>query len=140
MLISTKGRYALRVMLELADNTDGEYVSLKTISENQKISLKYLEIIVALLNKNNLVDSHRGKNGGYKLNKLPEEYKAGDILRASEDGLLPVDCSCVKGSKKTCEMIQNCRTHVLWEELDNLVNGYLDGISLLDLQNGKVIV
>jgi Rrf2 family protein len=138
MLVSSKGRYALRVMLELADNSSGEFISLKKISENQNISLKYLEIIVSLLNKAKLVDSHRGKNGGYRLNKLPENYQVGEILRITEDGLIPVDCNCLNGSKKSCEMAANCRTKKLWGELDKLVNGYLDKVSLKDLQNGKV--
>jgi Rrf2 family protein len=138
MLVSSKGRYALRVMLELADNTNGEFISLKTISENQNISLKYLEIIVSLLNKAELVDSHRGKNGGYKLNRFPENYHIGEILRITEDGLIPVDCSCLKGTEKTCEKISNCRTKLLWGELDKLVNDYLDKVSLKDLQSGKV--
>ena len=138
MLVSTKGRYALRVMLELANGEDTEYVSLKKVAENQNISLKYLEIIVSLLHKGKLVDSLRGKNGGYRLNKQPEKYTIGEILRTTEEGLNPVDCSCIKGVGEECERSAYCSTKLLWEGLDQSVNTYLDNITLADLKEGRL--
>jgi Rrf2 family protein len=138
MLISTKGRYALRVMIELMEAEDGEYVSLKKISENQKISLKYLEIIVSLLQKDKLLDSMRGKNGGYRLNKTPQNYTIGEILRTTDEGLVPVDCDCINGSEKECERERYCLTQKLWKGLGQSVNNYLDQITLYDLKTGNI--
>lgn len=138
MLISTKGRYALRVMLELADNDDGNYISLKKISEDQDISLKYLEIIVSILNKGKMLESYRGKNGGYRLNRLPENYTVGEILRLTEDGIKPVECSYTDSCNKACEREKNCRTKILWNGLDRMVNDYFDQVSLRDVQQGEI--
>ena len=138
MLISTRGRYALRVMTELIGTENGEYVSLKTIAEHQKISLKYLEMIVSLLHKDKLLDSLRGKNGGYRLNKVPEKYTIGEILRTTEEGLIPVDCNCLNGSNEECEWEKNCLTQRLWKGLGKSVNSYLDNITLYDLKIGNI--
>lgn len=140
MLISTRGRYALRVMIELAGRESGEYIPLKSISENQQISLKYLEIIVALLNKDHLLESHRGKNGGYRLNRDINMYSVGEILRATEEGLVPVDCSCLKDTEELCDRAETCLTQPLWKGLDKALNTYLNKISLEDLKEGNIEV
>lgn len=135
MMISTKGRYALRVMIELALKPEKECVSLKAISEKQGISVKYLEAIVATLSKARLVESFRGKSGGYKLSKKAEEYTVGEILRAAEGNLAPV--SCLEG-ENTCERAADCLTLPLWQRLDEVVESYLDSVTLEDLVMQKL--
>ncbi len=129
MKISTKGRYALRVMIDLAVNDRGDYVSLKDISNRQEVSLKYLEQIMAMLNKAGYVKSTRGNNGGYRLAKSPEEYKVGDILRKTEGDLAPI--ACVNGEE--CGKRENCKTFKFWQGLDNVINEYVDSKTLADL-------
>ena len=129
MKISTKGRYALRVMIDLAVNDKGDYVSLKDISNRQEVSLKYLEQIMAMLNKAGYVKSTRGNNGGYRLAKSPEEYKVGDILRKTEGDLAPI--ACVNGEE--CGKRENCKTIKFWQGLDNVINEYVDSKTLTDL-------
>ena len=130
MKISTKGRYALRVMIDLAMNNNGEFISLKDISKRQAVSIKYLEQIVSLLNKAGLLQTARGNNGGYKLNKKIEEYKVGDILRAAEGDLAPI--TCVKEEAK-CDKKSACLTYDFWKGLDNVINEYIDSKTLADL-------
>lgn len=129
MKISTKGRYALRVMIDLAVNDKGDYVSLKDISNRQEVSLKYLEQIMAMLNKAGYVKSTRGNNGGYRLAKSPEEYKVGDILRKTEGDLAPI--ACVNGEE--CGKRENCKTFKFWQGLDNVINEYVDSKTLAGL-------
>ena len=129
MKISTKGRYALRVMIDLAVNDKGDYVSLKDISNRQEVSLKYLEQIMAMLNRAGYVKSTRGINGGYRLAKSPEEYKVGDILRKTEGDLAPI--ACVNGEE--CGKRENCKTFKFWQGLDNVINEYVDSKTLADL-------
>ena len=129
MKISTQGRYALRVMIDLAVNDKGDYVSLKDISNRQEVSLKYLEQIMAMLNKAGYVKSTRGNNGGYRLAKSPEEYKVGDILRKTEGDLAPI--ACVNGEE--CGKRENCKTFKFWQGLDNVINEYVDSKTLADL-------
>ena len=129
MKISTKGRYALRVMIDLAVNDKGDYVSLKDISNRQEVSLKYLEQIMAMLNKAGYVKSTRGNNGGCRLAKPPEEYKVGDILRKTEGDLAPI--ACVNGEE--CGKRENCKTFKFWQGLDNVINEYVDSKTLADL-------
>lgn len=129
MKISTKGRYALRVMIDLAVNDKEDYVSLKDISNRQEVSLKYLEQIMAMLNKAGYVKSTRGNNGGYRLAKSPEEYKVGDILRKTEGDLAPI--ACVNGEE--CGKRENCKTFKFWQGLDNVINEYVDSKTLADL-------
>lgn len=129
MKISTKGRYALRVMIDLAVNDKGDYVSLKDISNRQEVSLKYLEQIMTMLNKAGYVKSTRGNNGGYRLAKSPEEYKVGDILRKTEGDLAPI--ACVNGEE--CGKRENCKTFKFWQGLDNVINEYVDSKTLTDL-------
>lgn len=136
MMVSTKGRYALRVIIDLAQRKDEGYISLKCISERQEISLKYLEMIVSALNKAGLVKSQRGKEGGYKLTKPANEYTVGAILRAAEGNLVPV--SCLDCGENTCERSDSCITLPMWQELDRLINDYFDSINIEDMINGKV--
>ncbi len=136
MIVSTKGRYALRVMIDLAEqkSADGmtqERTPLKEIAERQEISQKYIEAIMTLLSKNGFVDAAHGKGGGYRLNKKPQDYKIGDILRLTEGTLAPV--ACLEKGAITCPRNKECRTLPLWSKLDELVENYLDSITLADL-------
>lgn len=130
MKISTKGRYALRVMIDLAINSNGKYISLKDIAQRQEISNKYLEQIIALLNKAGYLETARGNSGGYKLAKKPSEYVVGDILRATEGDLTPIYCLTEEGE---CKRKENCKTHSFWKGLDNAINEYVDSKTLEDL-------
>ena len=130
MKISTKGRYALRVMIDLAMNNTGEFISLKDISLRQGVSVKYLEQIVSLLNKHNLLQTARGNNGGYKLNRPIKEYKVGEILRAAEGDLAPI--TCVK-EEAECDKKAGCLTYEFWKGLDDVINEYIDSKTLADL-------
>ena len=134
MNVTSKGRYALRVMIDLAQHSDEGYISLKTIADRQDISMKYLEMIVGSLKSAGLVDSARGKDGGYKLNRLPSQYNAGDILRCIEDSLAPV--ACMKDGSVQCRRAAACMTLPMWKELDDITNSYLDAVSLSDLLTG----
>lgn len=130
MIISTKGRYALSIMLDLANHNDGEYVSLKDISDRQEISMKYLEAIISKLSKGGLVDSTRGKNGGYKLNRKIEEYSVGEILILTEKTLAPVACvQC----ENLCEKEGSCLTRPMWNELNEVIMDFLNSKTLADL-------
>lgn len=130
MKISTKGRYALRVMIDLALNDNGNFISLKDIATRQEISNKYLEQIIALLNKAGFLKTARGNNGGYKLAKKPEEYIVGDILRATEGDLAPIYCLTEEGE---CIKKDTCRTFSFWKGLDDTINEYVDSKTLADL-------
>ncbi|MBR2583449.1 MAG: RrF2 family transcriptional regulator [Oscillospiraceae bacterium] len=134
MNVTTRGRYALRVMLDLAQHPDDGFISLKTIAERQAISMKYLESIVCSLKKAGLVESSRGKEGGYALSRPPEDYPVGEILRSSEDKLAPVSCITAEGV--ACAQAAGCLTLPMWRELDKLTNRYLDTVSLHDLLSG----
>ena len=135
MNITSKGRYALRVMLDLAQHREEGYISLKTIAERQGYSMKYLEMIVGSLKRAGLVASIRGKEGGYQLVRDPEDYTIGEILRCIEDNLAPV--SCIKAGDICCEHAGECMTVPMWKELDDITNAYLDGVSLRDLLTGE---
>ena len=128
MLISTKGRYALRVMIDLAEHRSGEFISLKEIAKRQEISEKYLESIIRTLVKAKVVESLRGKGGGYRLTKKPEQYTVGEILRLTEGSLAPV--ACLDGDCKGCSRSDECPTLDVWKNLDKLINDYLDGVTL----------
>lgn len=128
MIISTRGRYALRVMLDLAENGNGDYIAMKKIAERQGISLKYLERILPVLTQNNIVEGVSGKGGGYRLTRQPEEYKVGEILRLTEGDLAPV--ACLGCGAKECARAENCKTQPMWKEFYNLTNAYFDGITL----------
>lgn len=129
MMVSTKGRYALRIMADLAENQEGGPVSLKDIAERENIGIKYLEIIVSSLNKNGLLKSVRGKNGGYMLNREPKEYTIASILNAAEGSLAPVACV----SDGECKNAPSCKTYVLWKELDGVIEDFLSSKTLADI-------
>lgn len=131
MIVSTKGRYALRVLVDMAEHSDVERIPLKEIAERQCISQKYIEAIMTLLSKNGFVDGAHGKGGGYKLNRKPEEYKVGELLRLTEGTLAPV--ACLEQNAENCPKYNQCRTVPMWEKLDNLIENYLDSVSIADL-------
>ena len=131
MIISTRGRYALRVMLDLAENGNGEYIAMKKIAERQGISLKYLERILPVLTQNNIIEGVSGKGGGYRLTRKPEEYNVGEILRLTEGNLAPV--ACLQCNAEECDRADTCLTLPMWTEFHNLVNHYFDSITLSSL-------
>ena len=131
MLVSTKGRYALRVMVDLAEHADGGYLAMREVAKRQEISLKYLERILPLLVDKNLVEGLRGKGGGDRLTRDPAEYTVGEILRATEGNLVPV--ACLEEGAAPCPRCEDCRTLPLWRELYSLVSSYLDSTTLADL-------
>ncbi len=131
MLVSTRGRYALRIMLELGRHEGEDCVPLPVIAENQQISEKYLESIVSVLAKAKLVEGQRGKGGGYRLTRPLSECSVGEILRLTEGSLAPV--SCLDGDTNACPRAGQCSTLPMWEKLDRLINGYLDSVRLSDL-------
>ena len=129
MKISTKGRYALKVMIDLAKHNNGDFIPLTEIAKREQISNKYLEQIVAMLNKAGYLETLRGNNGGYKLAKAPNEYKIGDILRATEGDIAPI--ACIREEK--CVQSQNCSTYKFWDGLDKVINDYIDSKTLEDM-------
>ena len=131
MKISTKGRYAIRLMLDLALYNTGEPISLKDAAKRQEISEKYLEQIISMLTKAGLVKSIRGAQGGYMLKKKPEEYTVGAILRVTEGSMAPVEC--VAGDSVDCERAGSCATLQLWTKLYDAINGVIDNVTLADL-------
>ena len=135
MKISTKGRYALRLLIDLAENQENGFVSLKDIAERQGISKKYLEQIVALLNRPGVLNTNRGYQGGYRLANKPDEYTVGDILRITEGSLAPV--SCLEGDSLECERADMCATLPIWRGLSKVINEYLDSITLQDVLDQK---
>ena len=130
MVISSKGRYALRVMIDLAEHIDEGYIPLQTIAKRQGISEKYLESIIAVLARAGLVEGQRGKGGGYRLSRELKDYSVGEIVRLTEGSLAPV--SCLEG-ENTCPRADKCLSLPVWEKLDTLINDYLDSVSLADL-------
>ena len=131
MLISTKGRYALRVLIELAGYDRQQLVTLQTIADSQQISEKYLESIIVVLSKAGLVDSVRGKGGGYRLARKPEEYTIGEILKLTEGTLAPV--SCLDDTPNKCPRAAECKTLPMWEKLNTIIGNYLYSVTLKDL-------
>ena len=135
MNVTSKGRYALRVMLDLAQHPEDGFVSLKTVAERQGISMKYLEMIVGHLKKAELVESTRGKEGGYRLSREASAYSVGEILTSIEDNLAPV--SCIRDGSVACDHAELCLTIPMWMELDEITNRYLDSVTLADLLSGE---
>lgn len=131
MMISTRGRYALRVMIDLAEHDDGGYIAMKSVAERQGVSLKYMEKIMPLLVGGKLIEGITGKGGGYRLTRKPEAYRVGEILRLTEGDLAPV--ACVGCDAQPCQQSAECRTRPMWNELANRINDYLDSVSLADL-------
>ena len=136
MIVSTKGRYALRVMLSFAQHSDGEYVPLKEIAEAEGISQKYLESIMTILSKAGFLDAVHGKGGGYRLNRRPEEYTVGSILKLTEGSLAAV--SCTSQGAAACSRTTCCQTLPMWEKLEKMIDEFFEGITLADLlKEGK---
>ncbi len=131
MMISTKGRYALRIMIDLAENYSGEYITMKSVARRQELPLKYIERLMPVLTKNSLVEGVHGKGGGYRLTRKPQEYKVGDILRLMEGNLSPV--ACLACDAKDCSRAVECRTLPMWKEFHDVINNYFDEKSLADL-------
>lgn len=131
MLISTKGRYALRVMIDLAEHQTEGYTPLKEIAQRQAISEKYLESIIKLLVKARLLSGVRGKGGGYRLTQSPERYSVETILQLTEDSLAPV--ACLEAGADSCARASECRTLELWRGLDQVIRSYLSGVTIADL-------
>lgn len=131
MMVSTRGRYALRVMIDLAEHAQDGYVAMRTVAERQNISLKYLEKILPLLVGGDLIAGVHGKGGGYRLTRNPEDCTVGEILRLTEGDLAPVACLSCEAS--TCELTADCRTLPMWQELNRRINEYLDSVTLRDL-------
>lgn len=135
MLVSTKGRYALRVMIDLAEHNDGGYIRLQEIAERQEISKKYMESIMGVLSKNGIVDGAHGKGGGYRLVKEPGEYRVWDILQIAEGSLVPV--ACLECGSVVCGKTADCRTYPMWKKLNDIIEDYLCGITIADLMKEK---
>lgn len=133
MKISTKGRYAIRVMLDIAEHNTGEFIPLMDVAKRQEISEKYLESIVSVLSKNDYLISLRGKGGGYKLAKNPEDYKIGDILRLTEGSFAPV--ACLEKKPNRCDKAEICATLKMWEGFQKVTEEYFDGITIADLMH-----
>lgn len=131
MMFSTKGRYALRFLIDLAQNCKGNPLALKEVAARQEISVKYLESIAAQLSKAGLVEVQHGKYGGYRLAREPKDYPISEILELTDGSLAPVEC--VKDGACDCERVKTCRTHPLWRELNDLIYGFLSQKTLADL-------
>lgn len=135
-MISTKGRYALRVMVDLAEQNSGEFIPLRDIAKRQEISEKYLESILPVLVKNELLIALRGKGGGYKLARSPQSYTVGSILKLVESTMVPVACLECKPNK--CARAGTCKTLPMWQKLQNTMDNFFAGITLYDLCNGTI--
>ena len=131
MKISTKGRYALRMLIDLAEHENCGFVALKDIAERQNISKKYLEQIIPILGKSNILKTIRGSQGGYMLSRSPDKYTVGEILRLTEGSLAPVDC--LNQEPNECERSAECATLPVWQGLYRVINDYLDSITLQDI-------
>ena len=131
MTISTKGRYALRVLVDLAENGGREYIPMKEVADRQGISLKYLERILPVLTQNRILEGVHGRGGGYRLTQSPEKYTVGSILRLVEGDFAPV--ACLECGAAPCARESECRTLPMWKGLYRLMTEYLDGITLRDL-------
>jgi len=137
MIVSTKGRYALRVMVSFAQRGGDEYIPLKEIAEAEDISQKYLESIMTVLSKAGFVDAVHGKGGGYRLNRKPEEYTIGSILKLTEGSLAAV--SCTSQGAAACSRTECCQAKPMWDRLEKLIDDFFEGITLADLlKDGKM--
>ena len=131
MIVSTKGRYALRVMIDLAEHQSEKYVPLKEVAARQEISEKYLENILKVLVQNGFLEGLRGKGGGYRLTRSPDQYTVGEILMLTEGSLAPV--SCLTPNAAPCSRMADCRTYEMWKGLNDLISNYFGNITLADL-------
>ena len=134
MIVSTRGRYALRVLLDLCDGDPDAFVPMKEIAKREGISVKYMEQIMPVLVKNGLVEAVHGKGGGYRLGVKPSECRVGDVLRLTEGGLAPV--ACLSCGAEPCKGYADCKTIGMWSEFNRITNEYFDGITLSDLNKG----
>lgn len=134
MMISTRGRYALRVLIDLAEHRNEQYMPMKEVASRQDISLNYIERIMPILTKAKLVEGIHGKGGGYRLTKAPEQYRVGEILRLTEGDLAPV--ACIGCEAEECSRIDQCRTYSMWDKFYAITNEYFDSITLADLMKG----
>lgn len=135
-MISTRGRYSLRILLDLAEHNTGDYIPLKDVAFRQEISLKYVERILPVLKESGLIDSQHGKGGGYRLTREPDQYTLWEILNATEGDLAPV--ACLKSGSKPCNRAAECRTLPVWENYYKLTIDYFSGITLADLMKQKL--
>ncbi|MGN1443439.1 MAG: RrF2 family transcriptional regulator [Acutalibacteraceae bacterium] len=135
MKISTKGRYALRMLLDLAEHQNDGYVALKDIAARQNISKKYLEQIIPILNRSDILKASRGFQGGYRLAKSPDQYTVAEILRMTEGGLAPV--ACLEHDPIECDRSEDCITLPVWQGLYRVINEYLEGITLEDILDAR---
>ena len=131
MIVSTKGRYALRVMIDLAEHQTERYVPLKEVAARQEISEKYLENILKVLVQNGFLEGLRGKGGGYRLTRSPDQYTVAEILVLTEGNLAPVSCLALGAA--SCERMANCRTYNMWKGLNDLITNYFGNITIADL-------
>ena len=135
MMISTRGRYALRVLIDLAEHRNGGYIPMKDVSQRQEISLKYLEKIMPVLTQNGLVEGVHGKGGGYRLCREPDQYRVGQILRLTEGDLAPV--ACLSCGANPCPRAAQCRTLPMWKGFQELTEAYFDGLTIADLMQNR---
>ena len=133
MKISTKGRYALQMLLDLAENRDKGFIALKEIAERQNISKQYLEQIITIINNSKILRANRGKQGGYMLAKEPSKITVGHILRITEGSLSST--TCLENDVNNCEISDSCKTLYIWKELNKVIAGYLDSVTLQDILN-----
>lgn len=135
MLISSKGRYALRIMLELAEHYGDDFIPMKDMAQRQGISKGYIAQIMPILSKNGLVDSIHGKGGGYRLTRPPQECTVGEILHLTEESLAPV--ACLQCDAAPCERAAHCKTLPVWRKMEAITNAYIDSLTLQDILDGK---
>ena len=131
MLISSRGRYALRVIIDLAEHDKNEYIPMKDVADRQRISLKYLERILPVLTKNRYIEGIHGRGGGYRLAKDPADIKVGDVLRLTEGDLAPV--TCLECTTEPCTHTAECRAYPMWKDFEKLINDFFDGRTIADL-------
>lgn len=136
-MISTRGRYALRVLIDLAEQDTSIYTPIRAVAERQEISVKYLEQIMPILMRAGLVDGMAGKGGGYRLNRPPEEYVVGQVLRLTEGGLAPV--ACLGCRVNNCNRSSFCKTLPMWQQYYDQTVAFFDGITIADLMNGRIL-
>ena len=135
MMVSTRGRYALRVIIDLAENAKDGYVPMREVAERQGLSLKYLERILPQLVADNLVEGVHGKGGGYRLSRDPSEISVAEVLKVSEGDIAPV--ACLEDGAKMCDRIDECRTISVWKGLNERINEYLESVKIADLMKEK---
>ena len=135
MMVSTRGRYALRVIIDLAENAKDGYVPMREVAERQGLSLKYLERILPQLVADNLVEGVHGKGGGYRLSRDPSEISVAEVLKVSEGDIAPV--ACLEDGAKLCDRIDECRTISVWKGLNERINEYLESVKIADLMKEK---